>query len=423
MRTTRYALFVAIVVALGSVRPADAQQPESVAGAPSAASADFDTRWLPWMGCWQLWEEQVERAAGRDAEFPDRTFVCMMPSADGAGAALTAQADGRVLVERTLIADAVRRDVRDGECTGWEERDWSRDGRRLFTRAELGCGTAATRTVNGVSLFSTRSTWVDIQLVAVGERQHLEIRRYNPVSGVERQALRGTSPALPAPAGDIRQARSESAESLALPSVREAADKAAPRVVEAMLAETRPRLDLDSATLIELDDAGIDSGVLDLLVALAYPDQFVVERRSSSGGGGWASGGFGSPMYYDPIWYGDLYPYYITPLGYGSWSSGYNPYFYGGGAASPFITLQNNDDNRPSGRAVADRGYTRVRPRLDAEGASGTRTAVPRGSGGASTSSPRSGSGAGSGGRVTSGGYTSRGTSGGDGGRTAAPRR
>ena len=387
-------------------------------------------------GCrgWQLWEEQVERAAGRGAEFPDRTFVCMTPTDDGVGALLSASADGHILVERTLVADGIRRDVTDGECQGWEERSWSSDGRRLFTRAELQCAAGPQRQVSGISLFSNRSTWVDMQLVEVENRQHLEIRRYNPVTKATRGELVGKTVRLPAGAQEIREARGTSAESLGLPDVREATQQAEARVVEAMLAETEPRLAVDKDTLIELDNAGIDGGVIDLLVALAYPEQFVVERRTGEGsgdGGSWTSsgfGGWGSPYYpgrsslYDPVWYRGLYPYYITPLGFGGWASGYSPYFYGG-AVSPFIALQRDESDAP-GRTVNGRGYTRIVPRAVSLNGGG-RTPSRRGDGGSTNATtPRSGgsSSGGGGGRVTSGGY-SRGGDGGGGGRTAVPRR
>ena len=216
---------------------------------------------------------------------------------------------------------------------------------------------------------------------------------------------------------DIRQARRTNAEELNLVSVQESAQKVDPRVVEAMLTETKPKLALDSKTLIMLDNVGIDGGVIDLLVALAYPEQFVVERRSAGGnnGGGsrWYSGGYRSPYYYDPIWYNDLYPYYYTPLGYGSWGRAYSPYFYGG-ALSPFIVLRDNSFMQ-AGRTAAivspNRGYTRIVPRAGGVSGGGTRS----GSGGGGTvSAPRPRSGGSSGGtpRVTNGGY-SRGGGGG----------
>ena len=210
-----------------------------------------------------------------------------------------------------------------------------------------------------------------------------------------------------------------------------------------MLTETEPRLDLDAAALIALDATGIDGSVIDLLVALAYPERFTVQRRSrsSSGSSGWSNwGGGGSGLgwagTYDPIWYSDLYPYYLTPLGYGAWGRGYSPYFYNYGT-NPFISIRDATiaAREAAPRAVNGLGYTQVHERTGA----GRGTAVPVGSGGTGSGGAVStgSGGSSSGGRVTSGGYTSGGgagggggrsgggggRSGGGGGRTAVPRR
>ena len=233
--------------------------------------------------------------------------------------------------------------------------------------------------------------------------------------------------------------------------MREAAATADPRVVEAMLTETEPRLQIDRDTLVELDDAGIDSGVIDLLVALAYPQRFVVERRrSGSSGGGWSSTGGG--FAYDPISYGAAYPYYMTPFGYygymrhGGLYGAYSPYYgspFFGGGGNPFIEL--GGDQAPRGGAVKGLGYTRVRQRTAVEnvgsavpvsGATGGSSTARRRGGGGSTPTVGSSSG---GGGATRGGYSGRsggGSSGassgaprggssssGGGGRTAVPRR
>ena len=396
----------------------------SATAAPNLSSTDRDLRWLPWLGCWQLKEEQFERVAEQGTQSADRTFVCMTPTDGEPGVLLTTEADGQVLVERTLIANGTQRSIRDGDCQGWEERSWSMDTRRLFTRAELECGNDTIRRVNGVSFFSTSSTWVDMQLVSVGKRQHLEIRRYNPVNGTTRQELLGRTGSISATPGEIRQARVVNAEELSLVSVRESAQKLDPRVVEAMLTETKPRLELSSDTLIALDNAGVDGSVIDLLVALAYPDEFVVERRtagkSTDGGSRWYSGGYRSPYYYDQIWYNDLYPYYYTPLGYGAWRRAYSPYFYGA-ALSPFVVLRDNNFTQSGRRSIVNpyRGYTRIMPRTGAVDAE--RSGSENGGGSVSASRPRSGGFSGGGGsRVTSGGY-SRG--GGGGSRRATPRK
>lgn len=435
MRTMQQALF-AIVTILTLALPAVAQDATERRAANSGSADPTDTRWLPWMGCWQLWEEQVDRAAEDGAEFPDRTIVCLTPADDGRGARLVARSDSDVLVERTLVADGVRQALTEGDCTGWERREWSDDGHRLFTRGEIRCGSDEPRRMSGISLLANRSTWVDIQSVSVGDRGHIEIRRYNPA----RAAERSDDVRLPATPGAIRDARQSIAGPLTVSSVREAAAKAESAVVEALLTETQPRLDLDSATLIELDDAGVDGSVIDVLVALAYPDRFVVERRSSGrrgsgGGAGWGGLGPWSPAFGSSYWAPFGYSY-MGMYGYNTWRNAYwyDPYYYNGwGRPGGLIGDVDDSAQQGSGRIVEGIGYTRV----------SERAAVARGSGGGSVSSGGSaGSRGGSarprgGGRVTSGGYTRSGggsssgssggggsssSGGGGGGRTAVPR-
>ena len=434
MRTMQQVLFV-IVMVLTLALPAAAQdgtEPE----APTAGSVELtDTRWLPWMGCWQLWEEQVDQAAEDGAEFPDRTIVCLTPADDGRGARLVARSDSDVLVERTLVADGVRQALTEGDCTGWERRDWSDDGRRLFTRGEIRCGSDEPRRMSGISMLANRSTWVDIQSVSVGDRGHMEIRRYNPA----RDAERSVDVRLPATPGAIRDARQSIAGPLSLSSVREAAAKAQSAVVEALLAETQPRLALDSATLIELDDAGVDGSVIDVLVALAYPDRFMLERRRAGGRGGGGGGGVGwggldpySPMYGGRSWAPFGYSY-LGWYGYDTWRNAYwyDPYYYSGwGRRGGLIGSVDDSGEQGSGRIVEGIGYTRVSERAAVTRDSGSAASGGRATGRGGSTSPRGG------GRVTSGGYTRSGggsssssggggsssSGGGGGGRTAVPR-
>ena len=402
------------------------------AGANAQEPVGLDTRWLPWLGCWQLWEEQrgtsltpgpVFSGDGEDetASLVGRTLVCVTPSETGPGVELTAAAGDQVLVERTLIADGKRRDVHEPGCEGWERSEWARAGHRLFRHAELTCGGQPTRSVRGVSFLASRSTWTDIQIVEVGSRQHVEVRRYNPVSAERRDALLGASFRLLVDPADGRAARAAVTEALTVADVIEATAATAPRVVEALLVETEPRLNLDSDALIALDDAGVDTTVIDLMVALAYPERFQVERRDRRGG--WSSGGgFGV---YDPIWYGALYPYYVTPFGATYWTRGYNPYLFGG-ARSPFVTvLAGSDFDDSTGRAVMGRGYTRVM-RVQPSESGGTvtgRRAKRRGSsdGDAATSSRSGESSRGGGGSAVASprGYSRGGSTS---GRTAVPR-
>ena len=405
------------------------------AAAPAAAQADaaaepLDARWRPWLGCWQLWEEQLDPSATDDesesAALLDRTVICVRPNAGGRGVNLTAAAGEEMLVDRTLVPDGVERDVREPDCTGRERNTWSADGRRLFTRAEVQCGDQPVRRASGVSLLSTPATWVDVQVVEVGGRELLEVRRYAPVPDPEQAARLGPPSGLGAAPAAIQRARRASAAQPDLSDVLDASEKTSPRVVEALLAETEPRLALDRDALVALDDAGINGGVIDLLVALAYPDRFVVERRDR--GGAWSSGGWGGfSGYHDPIWYsGNYYPYYVTPLGYYFWSRGYDPYLFGG-LGSPFVVVSDDGRSAERGQPVPGLGYTRV-SRRGWTGESGSGPWIGRTSSGGSSSGGSSGGGS-TGGAVSRGGYSGGSSStptrsgGTSTGRRAVPRR
>jgi hypothetical protein len=186
--------------------------------------------------------------------------------------------------------------------------------------------------------------------------------------------------------------------------VKEASAKVSPRALEAALVETRASFNLSSKRLLELQAAGVPASVVDLMVALSYPDRFVVERTAPIDRAyapivndpfmlGWA---FGYPVwsdlygFYSPL-YGAYSPYYYSPFAY-PYYRGYNPYYFGGGY---YVDAGGggggvNVPDRPSGqgRVVDGHGYTRVRPR-ESEPA-----VAPRGGGGSTASSTGGGGGA-----------------------------
>ena len=370
-----------------------------LAGPAAAEQSDgVDRHWLPWLGCWQLSEEEFQSPDGtaplelESQEVRERTSVCL--TMNGPEVKMTVSEGDQLLVERAINANGTRRDIVDNECRGWEENRWSRDGHRLFTKSEIRCDDMPTRILSGSSFLTSTSNWVDVQFVEMGDHQQLEVRRYNPSksnTGGNIGGALGTAAAIQSSA--ISQARRESAEPPDMADVMEASRSTAVRAVEALLVETEPQLSLNSNALVGLDDAGLNHDIIDLLVAQSFPDRFVIERRGRRGT--WSSrqagnfrgfGGFGG--FYDPIWYSDLYPYYITPLGSRYWGGRYNPYFYGSTVMSPFVIIPNLQG---SARAVNGSGYTRVRPRtVDTQrpvGRPATTTATSGGGGSTRTGS------------------------------------
>lgn len=415
MKGTLQATLLGFVFALVGVPASGFAEAPADEPAEQVAQAS-DARWSAWLGCWELITENV-RATARTSVVPLRPLedgrprICVTPTGEGARFETTVA--GQPAVEYTIAPNGMDRPLDEKECRGTQRAEWSEDGQRLFARAQLTCdGDSGMRRVSGIALIAPDGNWIDLQAVTIEGRENVRVRRYRRV---------GPAASASRPVGS----------SLSLEDVKEASRKASSLAVEAALVETSAGYDLSGRTLIDLDAAGVPDTVIDLIVALSYPEKFVVERTSRATVSapivndpfslGWA--------YWNPLWYDDFY---------------YSPYSYGPSRYSRFGSVGRFDDvvpvgggaipgPQPSGlgRVVDGAGYTRVRPRQSepADGGPGpVTTSAARGNGGASsapaggsTTSSSSGSES-SGGSATSGGGYSSGGSSGDTGRTAVPR-
>jgi hypothetical protein len=367
------------------------------AGDAAAQAPAADARWQAWLGCWQ---PVGEAAVGEAAP-----LVCVVPSAGSTVEMLTV-ADGRVAERQRLDASGTQVAVSREGCAGWESAQWSPDGQRVYRRAELDCQGGLQRTATGLMTMSATGEWLDVQGVSAGGNTGVRVIRYQPV-----QQGQEVPAEIRAALGDralaIATARTAASAPPTTDDVLEASRLLDPAVVEAWLIEREHgfAMELNARRLLQLREAGMPERVIDLVVALSYPEVFAIDRSNREGEFRPEDstdrsrrprtvylGDFGYPGY------GGYYPGY----GYG-YGRGYGRY-YGG---RPVVIVQRDGDGEGAERArprvVKGRGYTRGN------------------SGGGSVDTPsRPSSSAGS---VTrSGGSSSGGSSSGGSGRTAKPR-
>src|SRR5262245_40408995 len=230
-----------------------------------------DARWEPWLGCWEMVRENVrdgivlplqDQPALALPTGPQRAApqVCVRRTGENR-VTLRTTVEGQPALEQSIVSDGSESPITDGSCQGSQRAEWSRSGERLVAHAELSCRGQEPLSVSCLSLIAPDGTWLDIRAVRMGARETTRVSRY-------------------------RRLRSESAVSrlagppLMLGDVKEASAKVSPRAVEAALVETNARFDLTSRELIDLDAAKVPANVIDLVVALSYPERFVVERTS-----------------------------------------------------------------------------------------------------------------------------------------------
>ncbi len=431
-------------------------------GVLTAGAQTPDARWQPWLGCWAPSDAPSQGIAANNTA---AGLVCVVPAASGAGVEVATVANGVVVHRERLNPTGARTAKTLDNCPGWESATWSADSRRLMLRSEYVCGNNIKVRGSGVFAISPTGEWIQVQGSSVGAGASARAVRYTAVGlqleraaiGADTDSTRVHLVTVSTGFGTI-SARSVAGENVLADHVLEVARHVDGPVAEAWLNEVEQRFLLDGRELVRLADAGLSPRLIDLMVALSYPQRFAVKRtepvRADLGSRGTVSGGgagynyrgspserwecgFGNSMlsygYYGSGCYSGYYGYGYSAIGrygaygygpYGSGGYGYNGYngyngYYTG--QQPIIIIQRPADNSPSrteGRAVNGSGYTR----RTSEPSSNPQRSSGSSSSSSSSSSGSSGSSSGSSGAASSsaGSSSSSGSSSGD--RTAKPR-
>jgi hypothetical protein len=406
--TRTLAAFALLLVAALPMRAA--------AQAPVSASAVAPT-WDAWLGCW--------RAVGEEALGDG--VVCVLPGDDATSVRIVTVEGGELAGETMLRADGIARAVDEGGCTGQESAYWSRDGRRVFVRTELDCN-GVRRVSTGALAFVAENEWIDAQALAVGEQHAARSIRYRAIRA--ESTPQAVAALLPADRDLAREAaRLRAAAPLQLDDVIEAAGVIAPPALEALLAARQQGFGLDARTLVRLEQAGVPTSVIDIMIALSYPRSFAVEQPRSAppayGGGAMLPYyGYNTDCY--DVRYSDLrwrpdcaYMFRYSRYGYGSrYGMGYSPWGYdpyGWRYGQPVVVIVRPEPapgaGTGSGGLVRGRGYTRD------GGTQSSGTAAPRSGSGSSSAGAQ-----GSSSPPAAAPATTSGSSGSSTGRTAKPR-
>jgi hypothetical protein len=263
--------------------------------------------------------------------------------------------------------------------------------------------------------------WVDVRALDVQGEKVAWVQEYVLV-GIDRLDEEGISDPQATLALVVRPARLAAASEIDLEDVTEAVDRMDTEAVVAWIATQRDPFDIDGDEIVRLAESGVPESIIDVIVAVSYPDRFVVapERaivRADSRVAGRRvpiGVGYGGYMMWNPFYgYGLSSRYGYGGYGYGGYGYGgygyggygYGGYGYGGyGYVPTTVTIQ----RRPSGgRVINGQGYS-------------------RGTGGDGRVARRGGSSGGGGGGWTgssgSTGSRASGSSGSSSGRTAKPR-
>jgi hypothetical protein len=330
--------------------------------------------------------------------------------------------DGEVTATELVVADGVARPVTAEGCSGTERVEFSESGVRAYTRSEFQCE-GESRSGSGVMSFVSPSEWIDVRSLTVAGEPVAWAQHYELASALSIESQGIEDPAGP-DQGLERAARLRASRGIEIADVEEVAPRIDTRALEVWVAAHETAFELSGSELVRLADAGLPESVIDVMVAVSYPERF---RISPEGAPDEAERTVSAPY---PAEYRRGYrsylfdPFFYRPFGYRLGYSrfgyyGYDGFGYGGywGYVPATIVVQ---PAQPSiiervGRMIPGRGYTR-------DGSSGGGSSG--GSSGGAQPSRSSDNGAGGG--SSSGGSSSGGSSSGGGGtstgRRAQPR-
>ncbi|MGH7573152.1 MAG: hypothetical protein ACREMK_15120, partial [Gemmatimonadota bacterium] len=299
--------------------------------ASPARAVEPDPRWQAFLGCWAPITEN-------GAEGIQEPTLCFREDESGAVAVATVL-DDDVRGEEIIRADGTAHPLQREACTGTGTATWSADGARVYLSSTLRCGEeGVTRESAGVLALAADRTLVDLRAVGAEDQYGVRTLQYRRLTAAEYPASMRD---LGGNADDAT--RRYAAAPLSLDDVVEADGLLPSAVVRAMLAELPTRIRVDAETLLALANAGVDEELIDVLVALAYPEQFAMATAPLTDDGAYMGGGGLTGTYYDP-W-----------IGYGGY--GYNRYYgyspfgypYGWGFGGGTIIIIDRDEGAPAG--------------------------------------------------------------------------
>ena len=373
----------------------------AVAGAQETRLASTDGRWTAWVGCWQ--------PSGRDATelAPDKPLpvVCVVPTPGEATVDLITVTGSAAPVVERVDANGTRRAIKREGCDGWETASFSSDAKRIYLRSEYQCTGNRTRASTGIMSISPNGEWLDVQGVKVESHTGVRVVHYGRVptpaavsaearAAIERQGSMATSIAVVAAGDSVRVA-----------DVVDASKHVEPLVVQTWLAQRGQGFDLNAKRLTQLADAKVPASVIDVMIALSYPQTFALNLAQADGGMVQMSGpqqvAAEEAVGDGPLVYMDWDPFYSSrSYGYGYGSYGYRGLGYGGYypgnwyQGTPVVVTRPNDQPRTDtrGKMVRGSGYTRPDDRRDSGSSGSPRSSTSDGGSSRGTGSSSTGS-------------------------------
>jgi hypothetical protein len=322
-------------------------------GPVTAQEGDLRAGWQPYLGCW----------VSMDAE-EDQGILCLV--AAGQDVEMLTIVDGGVAFSEPLVADGGTHDFERDDCQGTESARFSEDRRRLYTASMVNCDGQPPRRSTGIISMPALDEWVDVRAIETNGATTVWSQRYQRTSHSVLNQLGLADPvARPNPFA-LRGGITYATAAITIDDVIDASRNVDTDAVKGWLASVEQQFEgLSAADLIRMEDAGVATAVIDVVVAVSFPEQFALNEELDRADRNRYMYGWADPFYYPYYGYGRYGRY-----GYGGYYGRWYPGYY-----TPVVVSVNRRRDG-GGQAVAGGGYRRSGSATSSSGYSGGSSSV-----------------------------------------------
>jgi len=231
-------------------------------------TADTKPSLKPWIGVWTFNDQGSAQVLGDPSQ---KAIVEILPTADGLGLDITRKTSTQPDVKEWLFPDGIKHPVNASNCTGWQSSKLIAEAGMIVSSSEMNCKEAGAYSTSNLKIIVATDRMVDILSLKAGDQTRMAARQLK----LERElAAAGSSEA------NVNMAeRMAAAAPWKMDMVVGLSKTIEPQLFEAALVEKNVQLNLNSKTLKELKKAKLPTQMIDILVALAYPEKFRIEKN------------------------------------------------------------------------------------------------------------------------------------------------
>jgi len=148
-----------VVLALAAaalLAPSHAAHAQS-AGKRQSSAAAVDTRWYPWLGCWQADSDAVSAAR----------YTCVVPTSRSTAVDVVGLVGGSIVSRSRIDANDRSHPIEQAGCQGDETASWSDTRHRLYLRSNYSCG-GVEGTSTRIFAIAPGGDWLEAETVRSG---------------------------------------------------------------------------------------------------------------------------------------------------------------------------------------------------------------------------------------------------------------